>query len=92
MMGLVYRGSSIYRMCSTRLDRDADSPLGPDETTSPGGACRRLCLRGEASVVDGKIIEASDVLFSHAGHDSPRPHIESYRREGAIDCLVPIIV
>ena len=92
MMGLVYGGSNIYRMCSTRLDRDADNPLDLDETTIPGGSYLRLRLRGEAPAVYGQIGEAFDVLFAHAEHDSTRPQIESYRREGEIDCLVPILV
>jgi hypothetical protein len=39
-------------------------------------------------------IEAGDnlviALFEHADHDPGRPHIEYYRREGEVDCLVPI--
>ncbi|MCH8612924.1 hypothetical protein [Arsenicicoccus dermatophilus] len=92
MMGLIYGGSQIYRMCSTRLERDADNPLGLDETVIPGGAYLRLRLRGEALEAYGQIGDAFDVLFSHAEHDSTRPQIESYRREGEIDCLVPILV
>ena len=91
LRGLVYGGSNIYRMCSTRLDRDADNPLDLDETTIPGGSYLRLRLRGEAPAVYGQIGEAFDVLFAHAEHDSTRPQIESYRREGEIDCLVPIL-
>lgn len=92
MMGLVYGGSQIYRMCSTRLDRDADNPLGLNETVIPGGAYLRLRLRGEVPAVYGQIGEAFDVLFADAEHDSTRPQIESYRREGEIDCLVPILM
>lgn len=36
MMGLIYGGSHVYRMCSVRLERDAENPLGLDETTIPG--------------------------------------------------------
>lgn len=91
MMGLVYGGSHIYRMCSIRLDRDAANPLGLDETTIPGGGYLRLRLRGEAPEVYGHIGEAFDVLFGSADHDSSRPQIESYRREGEVDCLLPIL-
>ena len=42
MMGLVYGGSQIYRMCSTRLDRDADNLFGLNETVIPGGAYLRF--------------------------------------------------
>lgn len=91
MMGLVYGGSQTYRMCSTRVDRDVDNPLGLDESTIPGGAYLRMRLRGEPPAVYGRIGEAFDVLFTHAEHDSSRPHIESYRREGEVDCLVPIL-
>ena len=91
MMGLVYGGSHIYRMCSIRLDRDAANSLGLDETTIPGGAYLRLRLRGEAPEVYGHIGEAFDVLFGSADHDSSRPQIESYRREGEVDCLLPIL-
>ena len=92
MMGLIYDGQRVYRMCSTRLDHDADNPLGLDETTIPGGAYLRLRLRGEVPAVYQQIGEAFDVLFRHAEHDSSRPPIESYRREGEIDCLVPILL
>lgn len=92
MMGLVYGGSQIYRMCSTRLDRDADNLFGLNETVIPGGAYLRLRLRGEVPAVYGQIGEAFDVLFAHAEHDSTRPQIESYRSEGEIDCLVPILM
>ncbi|MBK4119777.1 hypothetical protein ACUW97_002076 [Kocuria rhizophila] len=91
MMGLIYDGQHVYRMCSTRLDRDADNPLGLDETTISGGAYLRLRLRGEVPAVYQQIGEAFDVLFGHAEYDSTRPSIESYRREGEIDCLVPIL-
>lgn len=43
-----------------------------------------------APAVYGKIADAFDVLFARADHDPRRPHIEYYRREGEIDCLVPI--
>lgn len=49
------------------------------------------CLRGEVPEVYGRIGEAFDVLFGRAEHDPARPSIESYRREGEIDCLVPIV-
>ncbi|WP_423446474.1 AraC family transcriptional regulator [Kocuria sp. KSNUG] len=91
MMGLVYGTSQIYRMCSTRLDRDAGNPLGLDETVIPGGSYLRLRLRGEVPAVYEQIGEAFEVLFTCAEHDSTRPQIENYRREGEIDCLVPIL-
>lgn len=91
MMGLIYDGRHVYRMCSVRVDRDAHNPLDLDETTIPGGAYLRLRLRGEVPEVYGQIGEAFDVLFGHAEHDPTRPSIESYRREGEIDCLVPIV-
>ena len=92
MMGLVYGGSSVYRMCSVRLERDAENSLGLEETTIPGGQYLRLRLRGEPTSVYGQIASAFDVLFACAEHDPTRPQIESYRREGEIDCLVPILV
>ena len=33
---------------------------------------------------------AFDELFEHADHDPTRPLIEFYRREGEVDCLVPV--
>lgn len=89
-MGLVYDG--LYRMSSVRLGHDTDDPLGLDETVVPGGLYLRLRLRlrGTAPEVDGPVGLAFDVLFAHAGHDAARPHIEHCRREGEVDCLVPI--
>lgn len=90
MMGLVYEDSHVYRMCSVRLERDTENPLGLDETTIPGGDYLRLRLRGEPAAVYGQIGAAFDALFTCADHDSTRPQIESYRREGEVDCLVPL--
>lgn len=90
MMGLVYGGSDRYRMASARLDRDADNPLGLDETVVPGGDYLRLRLRGEVPGVYARIGDAFEVLFDLADHDESRPHIEHYRREGEVDCLVPV--
>lgn len=90
MMGLVYGGDAVYRLASVRLDRDTHNPLGLDETSIPGGDYLRLRLRGEAAEVYGQISAAFEALFALADHDSDRPHIESYRREGEVDCLVPI--
>lgn len=90
MMGLVFNDGDRYRLSSVRLDRDDRNPLLLDETVIPGGDYLRLRLRGEPSVINAKIPEAFDALFESADHDSERPHIESYRREGEIDCLVPV--
>ncbi|MFK5585137.1 AraC family transcriptional regulator [Serinicoccus sp. LYQ131] len=90
MMGLFYGGNDLYRMSATRLDRDRDNRLGHDETVVPGGRYLRLRLRGAAPAVYGDIASAFHVLFTHAEHDPSRPHIEYYRREGEVDCLVPI--
>lgn len=90
MMGLVYGGNAVYRLACVRLERDRENALGLDETTIPGGDYLRLRLRGEAPDVYGQISDAFDVLFALANHDADRPHIESYRREGEVDCLVPI--
>ncbi|WP_311259850.1 GyrI-like domain-containing protein [Microbacterium sp. WCS2018Hpa-9] len=90
MLGLVYGGNAVYRLACVRLARDAENALGLDETTIPGGDYLRLRLRGEAPDVYGQISDAFDVLFARANHDAERPHIEAYRREGEVDCLVPI--
>lgn len=90
MMGLFYGGNNTYRMSTTRLDRDHDNPLGHDETVIPGGRYLRLRLRGAAPSIYADIAPAFDVLFANAHHDLSRPHIEYYRREGEVDCLVPI--
>lgn len=94
MMGLFYGGVDIYRLSTLRLDRDRDrdNPQGHDETRRPGGHYLRLRLRGQAPAVYEDIAPAFDVLFTHADHDPTRPHIEYYRREGEVDCLVPINV
>ena len=88
MMGLVYDG--VYRLSTVRLDRDADNPLALGETVIPGSNYLRLRLRGTVPAVYEQIGEAFDVLFGRADHDTSRPHIEHYRREGEVDCLVPI--
>lgn len=92
MLGLVYGGTSVYRLSCVRPERDRENALGLDETTIPGGDYLRLRLRlrGEVPDVYGQISDAFDVLFALANHDADRPHIESYRREGEVDCLVPI--
>lgn len=90
MMGLAYRDEGVYRLCSVRLDRDADNPLGLDETTIPGGSYLRLRLNGDVPAVYEQIAPAFDVLFELADHDPERPLIEYYRAQGQIDCLVPL--
>jgi len=60
------------------------------ETTIPGGRYLRLRLIGDAPGVYGQIAAAFDELFKHANHDPTRPLIEFYRREGEVDCLVPV--
>lgn len=90
MRGLSYEDDGVYRMTATRLDRDAGNPLGHDETLVPGGRYLRLRLRGAAPDIYGDIGPAFDVLFARADHDPSRPHIEHYRAEGEVDCLVPI--
>lgn len=91
MMGIVYPAANVYRMSSARLDRDRDNTLMLDETVVPGGTYLRLRLRGEAPAVYEQIADAFAVLFERAEHDPRRPHIESYRREGQVDCLVPVV-
>jgi len=88
MMGLIYE--EVYRMTTVRLDRDSGNPLGLNETMIPGGDYLRLRLRGEPPAVYEQIAPAFDELFRRADHDASRPHIEYYRREGEVDCLVPI--
>jgi hypothetical protein len=90
MMGLFYSDTHVYRMTTTRLDRDHGNPLGYEETVIPGGHYLRLRLRGPAPAIYERIAPAFDELFATAAHDPTRPHIEYYRREGAVDCLVPI--
>jgi DNA gyrase inhibitor GyrI len=67
-----------------------ENPLGLDETTIPGGRYMRLRLIGEDPDIYGQIAAAFDELFEHADHDLTRPLIEFYRREGEVDCLVPV--
>lgn len=90
MMGLFYDETGVYRLCATRLGRDHNNPLGLDETVIPGGRYLRLRLRGRAPSIYEDIAPAFDALFERADHDPGRPHIEYYRREGEIDCLVPV--
>ena len=90
MMGLIDDRAGTYRLCTERLPRDIENPLGLDETTIPGGPYLRLRLIGDPPDVYGQIAAAFDELFEHADHDSTRPLIEFYRREGEVDCLVPV--
>jgi hypothetical protein len=90
MMGLIDDRADTYRLCSERLPRDIENPLGLDETTIPGGRYLRLRLVGDAPGVYGQIAAAFDELFEHADHDPMRPLIEFHRREGEVDCLVPV--
>ena len=93
MMGLFYPGTGTYRMSATRLESDAGHRLGHDETVRPGGRYLRMRLRGAAPGVYEEIAPAFDALFGLADsdHDTVRPHIEYYRREGEVDCLVPLV-
>jgi hypothetical protein len=90
MMGLIDNRAGTYRLCTERLPRDIENPLGLDETTIPGGRYLRLRLIGDPPGVYGQIAAAFDELFEHADHDPTRPLIEFYRREGEVDCLVPV--
>jgi hypothetical protein len=90
MMGLIDNRAGTYRLCTQRLPRDRENPLGLDETTIPGGPYLRLRLVGDPPGVYGQIAAAFEELFEHADHDPTRPLIEFYRREGEVDCLVPV--
>jgi hypothetical protein len=90
MMGLIDNRAGTYRLCTERLPRDIENPLGLDETTIPGGRYLRLRLIGDPPGVYGQIAAAFDELFEHADHDPTRPLIEFYRCEGEVDCLVPV--
>jgi DNA gyrase inhibitor GyrI len=89
-MGLIDNRAGTYRLCTERLPRYSENPLGLDETTIPGGPYLRLRLVGDPPRVYGQIAAAFDELFEHADHDPTRPLIEFYRREGEVDCLVPV--
>ena len=90
MMGLIDNRAGTYRLCTERLPRDLENPLGLDETTIPGGRYLRLRLIGDPPRVYGQIAAAFTELFEHADHDPTRPLIEFYRREGEVDCFVPV--
>jgi hypothetical protein len=90
MMGLIDNRAGTYRLSTERLPRDLENPLGLDETTIPGGRYLRLRLIGDPPGVYDQIAAAFDELFEHADHDPTRPLIEFYRREGEVDCLVPV--
>jgi hypothetical protein len=90
MMGVIDNRAGRYRLCTERLPRDRENSLGLDETTIPGGRYLRLRLIGDPPGVYGQIAAAFDELFEHADHDPTRPLIEFYRREGEVDCLVPV--
>jgi len=91
MMGLVFNRQNIYRLATSKLDRDSDhSSCDLQETMVPAGDYLRLTLVGTAPEVYSRIGAAFNALFEQADHDPDRPLIEFYRREGAVDCLVPV--
>jgi hypothetical protein len=90
MVGLIDNRAGTYRLCTERLPRDRENLLGLDETTIPGGHYLRLRLIGDPPGVYGQIAEAFNELFEHADHDPTHPLSEFYRREGEVDCLVPV--
>lgn len=49
-----------------------------------------MTVAGEPPQVYGGIGAAFEALFEDADHDPERPLIEFYRREGEVDCLVPV--
>ena len=90
MMGLVFNRENIYRIATSKLDRDGDHSYDLEETVVPGGKYLRLTLVGDPPGGYSRIGAAFDALLEHADHDPERPLIEFYRREGEIDCLVPV--
>lgn len=90
MMGLVFNRQNIYRIATSKLERDSDHAYDLEETVVPGGEYLRVTLVGAAPEVYSRIGAAFDVLLEQADHDPDRPLIEFYRREGEIDCLVPV--
>ena len=90
MMGLVYNRQNIYRIATSKLDRDSDHTYDLQETVVPGGDYLRLTLVGTPPEIYSRIGAAFDALLEQADHDPDRPLIEFYRREGEIDCLVPV--
>ncbi|GGF50666.1 hypothetical protein GCM10010922_28220 [Microbacterium sorbitolivorans] len=81
----------LTRTVTSSYVRPGDNTLKLDETTIPGGLYLRLRLRGNAPEIYEQISPAFDALFALADHDSARPHIEYYKREGEMDCLLPIL-
>ena len=90
MFGLVFPAQGIYRLCSQRLDRDADNPLGLDETVIPAGRYLRLRLLGDPPAIYARIGAAFEALLEFAEPDPGRPLVEYYRREDQVDCLLPL--
>lgn len=90
MMGLVFNQEDIYRLATSKLERDSDHSYDLEETVVPGGDYLRLTLVGNPPEVYSRIGAAFDAILEHADHDVERPLIEFYRREGEIDCLVPV--
>ncbi len=90
MLGLVFNREDIYRLATSKLERDSDHSYDLEETVVPGGDYLRLTLVGNPPEVYSRIGAAFDAILEHADHDAERPLIEFYRREGEIDCLVPV--
>ena len=90
MMGLVLNRQGVYRLATSKLDRDSDHSYDLEETVVPGGDYLRLTLVGTPPELYSRIGAAFDALFEQADHDPDRPLIEFYRREDEVDCLVPV--
>lgn len=90
MMGLVLNREGIYRLATSKLERDEHHSYDLAETVVPGGDYLRLTLVGDEPEVHSRIGAAFDALFAQADHDPDRPLIEFYRRQGEVDCLVPV--
>jgi hypothetical protein len=87
--GRLGRLANVTRQDTAALSREVPLDLAAIQEAWPGRYLR-LRLVGDAPGVYGQIAAAFDELFEHADHDPTRPLIEFYRREGEIDCLVPV--
>ena len=89
--GAFWAEDGVYRACARLQPGEEAQTLRLPQLTLPGGAFRRLRLRGEPPAIYEEIGPSFDQLVALGGVDSTRPSLEHYRRRDEIDVLLPIV-
>lgn len=79
-----------YRACVEVAPDVSDEELALPMDVVPGGAFRRIRLRGEPPEVYDQIGPAAAQLGSRSDLDPARPLLELYRRRDVVDVLAPV--